>query len=287
MWRVYTISAAALPSKTNWNGDRCIKTCTQRAELYFSSFINIMSLKIYNDHNAVSRAASELILRQVQQKPESVLCLAAGDTPREAYQLLPELAREQNIDFSRCTFVGLDEWLGIAPDNEGSCAFFLHANIFSPLGIRPSKIHLFKSQSPDPQMECRRMDERIRKSGGIDLMLVGVGMNGHIGFNESGVSEDLYAHVVDLDETTQSVGQKYFKESTVLLRGITLGFRHVMESRKVIMMASGKKKAHIIQKALEGPVSTEVPASLIRRHPQNNIILDKDSASALTVAIEE
>jgi glucosamine-6-phosphate isomerase len=241
----------------------------------------ITPVKIYNDHQALSQEVSKLIVLQVSEKPASVLCLAAGDTPREAYNLLRQLASEGKADFSTCTFIGLDEWVGIPPENEGSCAFFLHTNIFSPMRIAPSQVHLFNALSREPAMECRKMDEYIRQVGGIDLMLVGVGMNGHIGFNEPGVREDLDAHVVDLDETTQSVGQKYFKEKTTLLKGVTLGFRSIMQSRKVIMMASGKKKADIIQRALEGPITTEVPASLIRRHPQNLIMLDRDAASFL------
>ena len=147
--------------------------------------------------------------------------------------------------------------------------------------IAPSKIHLFDGESSDPAIECRKMDEYIRQVGGIDLMLVGVGMNGHIGFNEPGVPEGLHAHVVDLDETTQSVGQKYFKQRTTLLKGITLGFGNIIESRRVIMMASGKKKANIIQRALERPITTEVPASVIRRHSQHVVMLDREAASAL------
>lgn len=240
-----------------------------------------MATKIYNDCEALSREVCNEIVGQVRHKPDSVLCLAAGDTPRQAYNLLKQSAIEENVDFTKCTFVGLDEWLGIPPENEGSCAFFLRTNIFFPMGIPTSNIYLFNSLSADPEMECRKMDEHIRQSGGIDLMLVGVGMNGHIGFNEPGASADLYAHVIDLDETTQAVGQKYFRESTPLRKGITLGFKHIIESRRVIMMASGTKKAAIIRKALEWPVSTQVPASLIRQHAHATIMLDRDAASAL------
>lgn len=242
-----------------------------------------MSVKIFSDYQELSREVCKEIIEQVRRKPESVLCLAAGDTPRRAYNLLAESASDEKVDFTKCMFVGLDEWLGIPPENEGSCAFFLRINIFSPMQIPASNIRLFDSLSPDPERECRMMDEHIRRSGGIDLMLVGVGMNGHIGFNEPGVSDDLYAHVINLDQTTQSVGQKYFKERTQLQKGITLGFKHIMESRKVVMMASGMKKATIIQKALEGRVSTEVPASLIPQHAHSVIMLDNDAASALTI----
>lgn len=221
------------------------------------------------------------ILHQVKKKPNSVLCLAAGDTPRLAYKLLVEFGKRQQISFAQCTFVALDEWLGIAADNDGSCAFFLRRNLFLPLEIADSQIRLFDALTSDPAGECRSMDNFIFDNGGIDLMLVGVGMNGHVGFNEPGVAEGLYAHVTDLDATTRSVGQKYFKQSTDLERGITLGLRHLLESRSTLLMASGAKKAAIIAKAMEGTVSTDVPASIIRKHPNGVVLLDEDAACML------
>lgn len=242
-----------------------------------------MALRIFEHYENVSAAAAEEILKQVEKKPESVLCLAAGETPRLAYKMLAESARRHNVDFSRCTFVGLDEWIGIPPENEGSCAYFLEHNLFIPLGIERNQINLFDALTHDPQRECERMDTLIRTRGGIDLMLVGVGMNGHIGFNEPGAPEDLYSHVIDLDETTRSVGQKYFRQATLLHQGITLGLRHLLESRKALMVASGKKKADIIRRALQEPITTQVPASIIRKHPNGDTMLDKDAASALTI----
>jgi len=238
-------------------------------------------LLIYNDHNTLSLEVADRILRQVESKPDSVLCLAAGDTPRLAYELLAERAARQRIDFARCTFVALDEWLGISPDNEGSCTFFLRNNLFSPLRIAASQIHLFDPLATDPAKECRDMDAFILSKGGIDLMLVGVGMNGHVGFNEPGVPEGLYAHVTDLDATTRTVGQKYFHESTDLQQGITLGLRHLLESRTALLMASGVKKADVIRKALEGPVTTQVPASIIRKHRNGVTLLDEEAATML------
>ncbi len=238
-------------------------------------------LLIFHDHYALSLAVAHRILRQAKPKPESALCLAAGDTPRLAYHQLVEHSRQQRVDFDRCTFIALDEWLGIAPDNEGSCAFFLRSNLFSPLGINTSQIRLFDPLTPDPPQECRDMDAFILKKGGIDLMLVGVGMNGHVGFNEPGVAEGLYAHVTDLDATTGSVGQKYFKGPTDLQQGITLGLRHLLESRTALLMASGVKKAAIIARALEDPVTTEVPASIIRKHRNGVTLVDEEAATML------
>ena len=242
-----------------------------------------MALRIYEQYETLSAAAAEEIVKQVKMKPQSVLCLAAGETPRLAYEVLAASARRDNVDFSRCTFVGLDEWLGIPPENEGSCAYFLEHNLFIPLGIEVNQIKLFDGLTDDAQKECERMDTFIKTRGGIDLMLVGVGMNGHIGFNEPGAGEHLHAHVIDLDETTRSVGQKYFKQTTLLHQGITLGLRHLLESRKALMVASGKKKAAIIRRALQEPITTDLPASIIRKHPNGDTMLDQDAASALTI----
>lgn len=240
-----------------------------------------MALRIYKNYEALSRAAATEIVLQVKEKPDSVLCLAAGETPRLAYNLLPQIAHHEGVEFSQCLFVGLDEWLGIPDSNEGSCSWFLKQNLFGPLGVSPHQINLFDGLTNDPVGECRRMNALISDNGGIDLMLVGVGMNGHIGFNEPGVSEHLFAHVTELDETTRSVGQKYFRETTVLQRGITLGLRHLLESRKAFMMAGGAKKAEIIRQALEGKITTEVPASIIRNHPNAVTLLDAEAASRL------
>lgn len=240
-----------------------------------------MKLNIYKDYNTLSSQAANEIIALVKNKPDAVLCLASGDTPRLTYAMMASKASDEKVDFSRCTFIGLDEWVGIPPENEGSCYFFLQNQIFKPLNISASKIHLFDALSENMEAECIKMDEIILEKGGIDLMLVGVGMNGHIGFNEPGVPFGLYSHVIALDATTQSVGQKYFKQSTILKHGITLGLKHLLESRKAIVMANGKKKSEVIRKALEGAVTTDMPASIIRKNSQGLVMLDQEAASLL------
>src|SRR5690606_8850859 len=183
-----------------------------------------MAVKIYPDYDSLSLHAATEIAAQIADKPNSVLCLAAGDTPRMVYKLLTDIVRKENIDCSKCTFIGLDEWVGVAPENEGSCHYFLSENLLKPLSVAPGQSCLFNGMAKDLAAECNRVDSFIRDRGGIDLMLVGVGMNGHVGFNEPRVAEDRYAHVVELHEMTRSVGQKYFKEAATLpQQGITLG----------------------------------------------------------------
>lgn len=241
-----------------------------------------MQLNIYKDYEALSQHVADEIIRLVKSKPEAVICLASGDTPRLTFNLMTKKAADDKIDFTRCTFIGLDEWVGIPPENEGSCHYFLHHHVFGPLHISANHIHLFNALSKDLEQECRQMDRIIAAKGGIDLILVGVGMNGHIGFNEPGVSPDHYAHVVELEEATRTVGQKYFRHHTSLSYGISLGLNHLLEARKAIMIANGTKKADVIRRALEEDITPSLPASIMRKHANGLVMLDEGAASALT-----
>ena len=159
-----------------------------------------MKLKIFETYELLSLATAQEIIATVTRKPNAVLCLAGGDTPLRTYQIVVQQSREMKVDFSKIHFIGLDEWVGIGPDNPGSCQYFLRNNIFELLGISTHQIHLFDSHAQNWDTECRKMDRMIDVLGGIDLMLVGIGMNGHVGFNEPGVSLRLKSHVVELDE---------------------------------------------------------------------------------------
>lgn len=240
-----------------------------------------MQLKIYKDYHTLSLHAAAEIIGLIKNKPQAVLCLPSGDTPRMMCQLMVERAAEEKVDFSQFTLIGLDEWIGIAPENEGSCHYFFQHQVIDPLHLQASQIHLFNALSPDPAQECAVMDKIIAEKGGIDLMIVGVGMNGHIGFNEPGVSFDHYSHVTDLDETTQTVGQKYFIRPVTLKQGITLGLKHLLESKKAIVLANGLKKASIIKQTLEEEISNRIPASIIRKHAKGVVIIDEAAASLL------
>jgi glucosamine-6-phosphate isomerase len=240
-----------------------------------------MEVKVYSSHEQLSENAANEIIELVKNKPSAVLCLASGETPKLTCQLLVEKARKQNIDFSKVNFIGLDEWVGISPENEGSCHYFFQTQLFNNLNFSDSRKRLFNSLADDLTKECNKMDEAIADLGGLDLMLVGVGMNGHIGFNEPGVSFLNYSHVMDLDSVTTSVGQKYFKENTELKKGITLGIRHLVESKKVLMLANGEKKAKIIKIALQGRMGHLVPASIVQTIPHAIVMLDKEAASLL------
>jgi glucosamine-6-phosphate isomerase len=237
-----------------------------------------MQLKIYKDYDELSEHAADAIIELVKQNPGAVLCLAAGDTPTLTYAKVAEKAVSQKVDFRHTIFIGLDEWVGIPPENEGSCQYFLYRNLFIPLKIDPKQIHLFDALSNDLAAECAKMNNTIAAKGGIDLLLAGIGMNGHIGFNEPGVSFDSYAHVINLDAKTQQVGQKYFREPMSLRQGITLGMKHFSEAKKAILIANGAGKATVIRKALKEPVTNQLPASMIQRHKNGWVMVDEEAA---------
>jgi glucosamine-6-phosphate isomerase len=237
-----------------------------------------MTLEIFEEPVLLARAAAARILAVIQAKPDALICLAAGETPRLTYNVLVEMLLTYQVDYSRLRFLTLDEWVGIPASNPGSCFYFLNETLFLPLGIAREHIYFFHSEAADLSAECRRMDEIIRQNQGLDLILVGVGMNGHIGFNEPGVDPDLGSHVVKLDTLTTKIGQKYFASPTELNFGITLGITHFMQAQMAIVLAEGERKARIMEKALKTPVSNEIPAGFIRNHQNGFVMIDRESA---------
>lgn len=245
-----------------------------------------MQLRIPENHSNLSIAAAAMIINYVKNKPGATLCFASGDTPKLAYQLVAETLRREGTDISKCFFIGLDEWLGIPPDNTGSCHYFLQHYLFAPMGATASQIHLFDGMTTNAEEECKKMNQIIDRRGGIDLMVVGVGMNGHIGFNEPGTDIASVAHVAQLDQVTKEVGKKYFSEAVTIDRGITVGLKQVMMAKTLLMMASGKKKAPVIKQALETGAGTDFPASLIQTHPDGILMVDREAASELETALK-
>lgn len=242
----------------------------------------MMTVRIFEDHDSLSAAAADMIIDTVIKKPAAVLCFATGNTPVRTYQWLIEKARQSNTSFSSCFCIGLDEWAGVPPNKPGTCHYLLHQQVFDPLGIQPAQIHLFDGMNAAIQDECSKMDEIIETRGGIDCMVVGIGLNGHIGFNEPGVDVSLKAHDQVLMESTLASGQHYFNEPTPISRGITLGMAQVLKANRLLLLANGKHKAPIIQKALEAAVSNEVPASYVQLCDNAMVLLDREAASELS-----
>ena len=240
-----------------------------------------MQVKIFTDHQSLSESVATEVVALINSKPEAVICFASGETPRLACRKLVEKIRNEKTDISRCSFIGLDEWVGIPPENEGSCHYFFKHELIEPLSIPSQQFHLFDAMSDQLGEECLKMDRLIAEKNGIDLIIVGIGMNGHIGFNEPGVLFTNYSHVIDLDETTRTVGQKYFKTQQTLDKGITLGLQHLLDSRKAILMANGSKKAAVIKKTIEDQVTNDFPASIMQSHPNGFVMIDEEAAADL------
>lgn len=239
-------------------------------------------LKIFDNYETMSAAAADLVIDLVKDIPEVLLCFATGNTPVGTYRLLVQKAKEQQVDFSKCSFIGLDEWVGVPGNKSGSCEFILYEQLFRPLGIEEGQIHLFDGMAEDIAAECSKMNAFIEATGGIDCMLAGIGLNGHIGFNEPGVDISLESHEQLLHESTLASGRHYFDEPTFIRSGITLGMAQVMKAKTLFLLANGKSKAAIIQQAVEGIITNKVPASYVQQHENAVLLLDKEAASLLT-----
>jgi len=237
-----------------------------------------MELKILKDYNELSQAAAGLIANHISNKPDATVCFATGDTPRLCYTILTEKIKNERIDIRQCFFIGLDEWVGIAPENAGSCSHFLHHYLLDPLGMPASQWHLFNAFPENEMEECKKMDAVIAQRGGIDLLVAGIGLNGHIGFNEPGTDINTGSHIKELDEITKQTGQKYFHAAAPLQKGITVGLKQIMEAEVLLMLASGQKKATVIKKTLQNEIGTDFPATLIRQHKRGILIIDSEAA---------
>lgn len=233
---------------------------------------------ILNNHEGMSDYCANIILDSLNQNPALVLCMASGHTPTRTCELLVEKIQKEKVDTTKMTFIGLDEWVGLPPDNEGSCHYYFQHHLLLPLGLKPTQFHLFDVLSEDLHKECEKMNAVI-ESKGIDLMIVGIGMNGHIGFNEPGIPFSNKCHVAKLEEITKEVGQKYFSGETKLDKGITIGLQYLMQSKQVILLANGLKKAAVIKEAIKGPVGTAFPASIMQTHSNGLIITCSEAAS--------
>ncbi len=220
---------------------------------------------------------AEIISSYVAQKPNALLCLAAGDTPAATYQEMARLQQDGKANFRNCRLILLDEWVGLSAKDEGGCTNFIYDNVVSPLCIKEENIIAFDACSNNLDSECQAVNDYLSKNGPIDISLMGVGMNGHVALNEPGCSFDGVAHIVELDSITKNVAQKYFKNETPLSHGITLGMKQILDSKLLIVIANGSKKHDIMKKAVTGPVTSTVPASSLQLH--KNCIVSLDSAA--------
>lgn len=234
------------------------------------------------DYYDMSRKAANIISAQVIMKPNCVLGLATGSTPIGIYKQLIDWYNKDDLDFSEVTTVNLDEYRGLKRDAPQSYWHFMHENFFDHINIDPDRINLPDGTNLDAEEECRRYDDVIHFVGGIDLQLLGIGHDGHIGFNEPGAAFELGTHCVNLTEETIEANKRFFaSKDDVPRQAYTMGIKTIMQARKVLLVASGKDKAAIVKKAFFGPVTPEVPASILQMHPDFTLVGDAEAMSEL------
>ena len=235
------------------------------------------------DYQDMSRKAANIISAQVIMKPNCVLGLATGGTPVGTYEKLVERYNEGDLDFSEVTSVNLDEYRGLSKEHPQSYWYFMNENLFSKVNIDPAKTNLPDGTNLDTAAECARYNGIIHKLGGIDLQLLGIGPNGHIGFNEPGQAFELETHCVDLAPTTIEANKRFFdgNEDLVPKQAYTMGIKTIMQARKVLVVANGKAKAQAVKDAVTGPVTPACPGSILQLHPDCILVADEEALSLL------
>ncbi len=230
-----------------------------------------MKLFFETDYEKMSRRAAGIIAAQVINRPKSVLGLATGSSPLGIYKLLAGWNRAGELDFSKVTTVNLDEYYGLEPTHEQSYRRFMNDNLFNKINIDKARTFVPDGMAKDFEKECADYDGLIEALGGIDLQLLGIGYNGHIGFNEPGDSFEAATHRVKLTESTMAANSRFFPDGGMPEYALTMGMRAIMGARKILLIA-GAEKAEIIERAVKGPVTPAVPASLLQLHPDVTIV---------------
>ena len=235
-----------------------------------------------NSYQDMSRKAANLISAQVIMKPNCVLGLATGSTPEGVYKQLIDWYNKDDIDFSQVTSINLDEYVGLSRSHEQSYWYFMQKHFFEHINIRQDHIFVPDGSNPDAEEVCRSYDQIIQRFGGIDLQLLGIGVDGHIGFNEPGSAFELGTHRVKLQESTINANKRFFaSEDEVPKEAYTMGIKTIMQAHKVLLIASGSAKAEIIREALFGPVTPQVPASILQMHPDLTVVADREAGALL------
>lgn len=232
-----------------------------------------MKLITVSTHEQLSRQAANIISAQVIIKPNSVLGLATGSSPLGTYRQLINWYEKGDIDFSSVTSINLDEYVGLDANNEQSYRYFMDNNFFNHINIEKENTFVPNGKAENLNDECKRYDENIKKLGGIDLQLLGIGLDGHIGFNEPDEVFVKDTHVVNLHESTIKANARFFdRESDVPRQAVTMGMVSIMQAKKILLIASGKNKKDILNKAFFGPITPQIPASILQLHPDITVI---------------
>lgn len=232
------------------------------------------------DYHDVSRKAANIISAQVILKPDCVLGLATGSSPVGTYQQLIKWYEKGDLDFSHVNAVNLDEYVGLSVIHPQSYAYFMRHNLFDHVNINTHNTHIPNGMDPNEKRECARYDRIIRELGGVDLQLLGLGVNGHIGFNEPGDEFVKGTHRVELTDITVKANARFFEnESQVPRAAYTMGILDIIQADRVVMVANGENKAQAVKDSFWGPVTPRVPASILQLHPDFTLVADEAALS--------
>ena len=242
-----------------------------------------MRVTIFKDERALAKTLAERIARDLAAKPDLVLGLPTGRTPIRLYHELGSMHAKGQADFSRATTFNLDEFLGIPPEHPGSYRAFMQEHLFSRVNLDPSRINVLHGTAADPNEECVRYDRAIDEAGGIDLQLLGIGTNGHIGFNEPARELASTTHRVVLKSSTRRSNAALFggDPDQVPREALSMGMATILHARQIVMIATGKSKAGCIEKVVHGPITTKLPASFLQVHRDVELMLDEAAAARL------
>ena len=230
----------------------------------------------------MSKRAAKLVAAQVLLNPQSVLGLATGSTPVGMYNELISMYRAGELDFSQVKTFNLDEYYPIKRDNEQSYFKFMYKNLFSKINIDLYNIHFPDGETDNPVSECENYEKLIAQSGGIDLQILGIGQNGHIGFNEPDVNLNPYTHLTNLTENTIKANSRFFEAyDEVPRKALTMGIATILRAKKIILLANGLNKSRVVSELIKDGINTSVPATMLKAHPDAILICDRDAYSGV------
>lgn len=241
-----------------------------------------MNVLIYDTEEQIGIAAGNYMCGQVLQKPDSVLGLATGSTPLKPYGQMIDLYKKGVVDFSKVTTFNLDEYVNLDVNDKNSYHSFMHENLFNHINIPEENINFLNGNADDSEKECEEYENKIKKAGGIDIQLLGIGSNGHIAFNEPSDCFQRWSHVVNLKESTVKDNSRFFKSiEEVPTQAVTMGIGSIMQAKKILIIAIGENKAKAIKQLINGNVTPQCPASVLQFHTDVTLMLDRGAASLL------
>ena len=246
-----------------------------------------MRLILCENYDEVSKAAAKIVASQVTLKPNSILGLATGSTPVGMYNLLGDMCKNGDIDFSETKSFNLDEYYPLSADNDQSYHYFMDEKFFSKINIKKENTFILDGMASSPKDECSSFERKIEASGGIDLQILGIGQNGHIGFNEPNASLNSKTHLTDLTESTIKANSRFFESyDDVPKQALTMGIGTILKAKKIILLASGANKHRVVKELIEGEINTDIPASMLKLHSDVILICDKAAYSSDRIGID-